>query len=119
MNRENRLSPDCRQAIARPNQVSLSREREGREDTPALIDLLWKKHAEEFEHHKPALDGLAVADRMPRRGSSQFPTFSETGSTCGFSAQQTAREIILRMLSRTGGIANLPCGNSDIGFKAL
>jgi hypothetical protein len=110
MNREKRR-PDCRQASTRRNQVSLYREREGREDTPALIDLLWKKRAEEFEQHKPALDGFAVADRVPRRVSSQFSKIPETGSACGFSAHQTAREIIRRMFCRTGTIANLPCGN--------
>jgi len=81
-----RLSPDCHQG---PNQVSfrLLRERERKVDAPAAIDHLWQKHAGEFEHPKPALDGLAVAERMPRRGSSQFPTISETLSACGFGAK--------------------------------
>jgi len=57
MNSVNRLSPDFRQG---PGQVSLClpRERERREDAPASKDLLAEKHAEEFEHHKPALMGL-------------------------------------------------------------
>ena len=98
MDSVDRLSPDFRQG---PSQVSLClpREREGREDAPASKDLRAEKHAWEFEHHNPALEKLAVAERMPRRASSQLPAIPEAGTACGF--QQRARQIIVRMPTRT------------------
>jgi len=89
MDSVDRLSPDFRQG---PSQVSLClpREREGREDAPASKDLRAEKHAWEFEHHNPALEKLAVAERAPRRASSQGSTISGTGTACGFSAKGAA-----------------------------
>jgi hypothetical protein len=98
MNRVNRLSRDCRGAIFRPNQVAsyLPLEREGKE---AFIDLLSKKHAEQCGRHQPAGEGFAVAGRMPKRGSSQFPLSLTQAARAAF--HQTVREIVLGMLSRT------------------